>query len=220
MSNFVSCTADPGVYPGSIIENFMQKLNELFDCVWDFIESVEATAKRPEGPWTKNPAGSLKSESSPEKFAVLQYLERSLAEMKKWGLEEIVTKLAPATDLLAWSQNPSYKRDILGAHFMMNYATGLLTGPDAPFAQKLPPSGFLLLGKYTEYPAHSHAPREIYLVLTPGEWCLDQKEWFPVSPGEIIYHAPNQIHAMRTQSLPMLAFGVWLDDGKRDTISI
>ena len=199
----------------------MQKLIELFDCAWDFIESAGGTAKRPEGPWKKGSSGLVESESTLEQFRVSQYLEVSLAEAEKWGFEKIAKMLTQAAGSLVWSQNSSYSEAKLGTHFMRNYAFGLLTGPDAPFAQELPPSGFLLLGKNTEYPAHGHVPREIYLVLTPGaEWSLDQKNWFSVTPGEVIYHAPNQIHAMRTQSVPMLAFAVWLDDGKRNSISI
>ena len=75
---------------------------------------------------------------------------------------------------------------------MQNYAAGLLTGPDAPLACDAPPSGFLLLGPDTDYPAHSHMPREIYLVLTPGREGIKhyylkiaskrpgRKEWRPI----------------------------------------
>jgi hypothetical protein len=126
-----------------------------------------------------------------------------------------------AADLLVWSQNDSYSEAKLGFHFMKNYVFGLLTGPDATFAREAPPSGFLLLGANTEYPVHSHVPREIYLVLTPDvEWRLDGKNWFSVTPGEVIYHAPSQSHAMRTQATPMLAFAAWLDGGSRSAVSI
>ena len=126
-----------------------------------------------------------------------------------------------AAELLIWSQNDAYTEERLGIRFMKNYVFGLLTGPDALFAREAPPSGFLLLGAQTEYPEHSHLPREIYLVLTPDiKWHLDEKNWFSVAPGDVIYHEQNQSHAMRTHSSPMLAFAAWLDSGSRNSISI
>ena len=199
----------------------MQKLIELFDCVWDSLEAAGAMGKRPQGPWRHRAGAPVTSVSLLEQFPVSRYFETSLAAAAQWGLERISILMRQAADLLVWSQNDSYSEAKLGVHFMKNYAFGLLTGPDAPFAREAPPSGFLLLGANTEYPAHSHVPGEMYLVLTPGaEWRLDGKNWFSVTPGEVIYHAPSQSHAMRTQATPMLAFAVWLDGGSRSAISI
>jgi hypothetical protein len=199
----------------------MQKLIELFDCVWDSIEAAGGEGKRPQGQWTRRAGASVTSVSLLEKFPVSRYFESSLGAAAQCGLERISILIRQAADLLVWSQNDTYSVAKLKVHFMKNYAFGLLTGPDAPFAHEAPPSGFLLLGVNTDYPAHSHVPGEVYLVLTPGaEWCLDGKNWFSVTPGEVIYHAPSQSHAMRTQATPMLAFVAWLDSGSRSAISI
>ena len=91
---------------------------------------------------------------------------------------------------------------------MKNCVFGQITESGGPFAHDIPPSDFLLLGTKTEYPAHNHGPREMYMVLTPGcEWELDEKDWFSFASGDVIYHAPNQTHVMRAQTTPMLAFG-------------
>lgn len=199
----------------------MQKLIELFDYIWDSIEASGAIEKRPEGPWRQQAGACTKSESPLEQFPVSSYFETSLAAAERCGLEKISNLMRQAVGFLIWSQNTAYTEAKLGLHFMQNYTFGLLTGPDAPFAREAPPSGFLLLGPNTEYLAHSHVPREIYLVLTPGaEWRLGGKKWFSVSPGEVIYHAPNQLHAMRTQATPMLAFAAWLESGSRSNILI
>jgi hypothetical protein len=156
-----------------------------------------------------------------DRFPVARYFETSLTAAEQWGLERVSILLRQAADSLVWSQNESYSEAKFGLHFMHSYVFGLLTGPDALFGRQAPPSGFLLLGPHTVYPAHHHIPREIYLVLTPGvEWCLDNTDWFSVSPGEVVYHAPGQSHAMRTQATPMLAFAAWLDHGSRRAIDI
>jgi hypothetical protein len=199
----------------------MQKLIELFECVWDSIEAAGAMGKRPQGQLRRQTGTPVTSVSLLDQFPVSRYFETSLAAAEQWGFERLSILIRQAADLLAWSQNDAYSEAKLGAHFMKNYSFGLLTGPDAPFAREAPPSGFLLLGANTEYPAHSHVPGEIYLVLTPGaEWRLDGKNWFSVTPGEVIYHAPSQSHAMHTQATPMLAFAAWLDSGSRSAISI
>jgi hypothetical protein len=204
-----------------LIGIIVQKLIELFDCVWDSIEAAGAIEKRPKGPWRHQAGASIRPESPLEQFPVSRYFETSIAAAEQRGLEKVSILIRQAANFLVWSQNAAYSEAKLGVHFMKNYIFGLLTGPGALFARDAPPSGFLLLGPQTEYPAHSHVPREIYLVLTPGaEWRLDGKKWFSVSPGEVIYHASSQIHAMRTQVTPMLAFAAWLDGGSRSAVSI
>ena len=199
----------------------MQKLIELFDCVWDAIEAAGTIGKRPQEPWRHRAGAPMKSVSRLEQFPVSRYFEASLSTAEQWGLKRVSILLRQAADSLVWSQNESYSEAKLGEHFMKNYAFGLLTGPDALFAREAPPSGFLLLGQNTEYPAHRHVQREVYLVLTPGvEWCLDGTNWHAVSPGEVIYHSPSQSHAMRTKTVPMLAFAAWLDGGSRSAITI
>ena len=199
----------------------MHTLIELFDRVWDKIEATEPMVKRPQGSWKSQSDTRVASISQLQNFPVFRHLETALAVVEKRGYRRISNLVKQAVDAMVWSQNPSYSEGKLGSHFMKNYVFGQITGPGAAFAHDTPPSGFLLLGTNTEYPAHSHKPREIYMVLTPGgEWQLDGKDWFSVAPGDVIYHAPNQIHAMRTQAKPMLAFGAWLDIGNRNDISI
>jgi hypothetical protein len=199
----------------------MDTLIELFEFVWDKIEAAEPMEKRPQVSWKSQSDTCVASLSQLRNFPVSIYLETAIAFTEKWGHRRISKLLRQAVDAMVWSQNPSYSEGKLGSHFMKNYVFGQITGPGIPFADDIPPSGFLLLGTNTEYPAHSHKPREIYMVLSSGgEWRLDGKDWFSIAPGDVIYHAPNQIHAMRTQATPMLAFGAWLDIGNRNDISI
>ena len=199
----------------------MQELIELFECVWDLVERAGESVKRPKSPWISRAGTPMMSTSPLEQFGVSRYFETALATAEKWGFKNISSLLRQAADSLVWSQNASYSETNLGAHFMQNYATGVLTGTGAPIAHEAPPSGFLLLGPNVEYPAHNHLAKEVYLVLTPGvQWCLDGADWFSVAPGEVIYHSSNQSHAMRTRETPMLAFAAWLEIGNRSAINI
>jgi len=196
-------------------------LNELFRHVWDRIEADVDAAKRPQWEAADHAGSRVLNESNLEQFPVSRHLEGSLRAAERSGAEKISSLLRQAKNFLVWSHNESYYATKLDGHFMENYVTGMLTGPEGNFARDAPCSGFVLLGPDTEYPEHSHAPREVYLVLTPGvEWRLDGTHWFSVDPGQVIYHSPWQGHAMRTQVTPMLAFAAWLDDGDRRAIRI
>jgi hypothetical protein len=196
----------------------MNRLIDLFDYVWDVIETSCQKGNRPKGNY-ENPTVASPDVANLERFPVSAYFEKSVTAVSISGFETLATMLRDSKDLLTWSQNESYSASKLGQHFMDNYVTGQLTGPGAPIAQEAPPSGFILLGENTLYRAHFHLPDEVYLVLTPDiEWCLDNKAWFPVSPGDVIYHAPNQSHAIRTGDTPMIAFAAWLQKGLRKAI--
>ena len=96
----------------------MQKLIELFDCVWDSIEAARAMGKRPQGSWRQRAVKPVTSESLLEQFPVSGYFETSLAARERWGLERISILMRQAADLLVWSQNDSYSEAKLGVHFM------------------------------------------------------------------------------------------------------
>lgn len=198
----------------------MAMLNELFDQVWTYIEADGDGTLRPEAVGSEHTDPGDRYDSPIDQYAVSRYLRPSL-QSAHHCVKPIVELIDQQVNALTWSQNASYTEQKLGRRFMGNYVTGILTGPEANLARHIPCSGFVLLGPETEYPSHSHVPREVYLVLTPGgEWRLDDGDWFSVESGQVIYHAKLQNHAMRTRNAPMLAFAAWLDDGDRDAITI
>ena len=199
----------------------MKPLSALFNHVWDQIERRQDAVFRPtvEGISSFETTGLVTT--CLEEFSASKYLEESLVSAEKSGFGELSKLLRQSASSLVWNQNSSYSSTKLGSNFIENYVTGVLTGPEGNFAREAPVSGFLLLGPYTEYRDHSHAPREVYLVLTPGaEWRVDCTDWFTVEPGQVICHPSLQIHAIRTHSAPVLIFGAWIDKGDRGAIAI
>ena len=187
-------------------------LNDLFTCVWDAIEAAPGPARRPS---VNDPSadGLECFPSGMERFPVCAHLEGALDAAERSGLGDIAARVRAAKDRLVWSQNDSYTEAKVGRHFLDNYVTGMLTGPEGNLARQAPVSGFVLLGPDTAYAEHSHAPREVGLVLTPGaEWNVDGSGWSGVAAGQIIHHMSWQSHGMRTREVPMLAFAAWLDE--------
>ena len=149
-------------------------------------------------------------------FPVLRHLDGVLNIARGHGFQDIADAFAAVSDRLPWSQNPRYTREGGQGDLLDGYAYASLSGPEGPIRCMAPRGGFYLMGPGVHYPAHNHAPREIYLMMTPGvEWSLDEGAWFPVNAGEMIYHAPWQMHAMRSGAAPALAYVAWLEPGSR-----
>lgn len=149
-------------------------------------------------------------------FPVMRHLEEALKIAGAHGFKLIADAFAAVSDQLPWSQNPLYTQSNGGINLLNGYAYASLSGPEGPIKCMSPRGGFYLMGPNVFYPNHNHAPREAYLVMTPGvEWRLDNDAWFQVEPGDVIYHAPWQMHAMRSADTPVLAYAVWLEPGNR-----
>jgi quercetin dioxygenase-like cupin family protein len=82
----------------------------------------------------------------------------------------------------------------------------MIVGPDGLEPRDDVWLGVSLLGPNVQYPDHSHAPEEIYLVISPGDFRQGRKEWVHVAKGETYYNPHNIVHAMRSTERPLLAF--------------
>jgi quercetin dioxygenase-like cupin family protein len=66
--------------------------------------------------------------------------------------------------------------------------------------------GASLLAPNVRYPDHSHAPEEVYLLLTPGRFQHGDSGWMALAPGETLHNEPRIKHAMASSDQPLLAF--------------
>lgn len=121
----------------------------------------------------------------------------------------------PLTELLArhrhelhWGQ--TYSANDFGQHFIDNYGWVELFGTRGHFANELMAAGFLVLGPGIEYPDHHHIAEELYIPLIGGTcWRMSDDPFRLRSAGEVVHHASNVSHAMRTGSEPLLALYLW-----------
>ena len=200
----------------------MMTMEGLLDKTWDVISGGHA---RPDGEVISVPLvvpcePELSQSRFSDSFPVLDYLEEAIQLAKAGplaGLAELFEQAAPG---LAWSQNPSYTKANCSEAFLNGYAYAGISGPEGPVHCAAPRGGFMLMAPHIHYPGHHHGPKEVYLVLTPGtQWQLDEGDWFDVKAGDLIYHKPWRMHAMRTGEQPLLAFAGWIDPGDRRSIS-
>lgn len=107
-----------------------------------------------------------------------------------------------------WGQ--TYTAADFGENFIDNYGWLEVFGTRGHFSNEKLAGGFLLLGPGIEYPDHHHVAEELYIPLTGGtEWRMDGGPWRRRAAGEVIRHASNVSHAMRTGANPLLAFYLW-----------
>jgi hypothetical protein len=116
--------------------------------------------------------------------------------------------LASLAKNLFWGQ--TYSAEDFGAGFLEKYGWTELIGLRGPIASRCIACGFLILGPGIEYPRHSHEAEEIYVPLTGKTlWQQGHQDWCYGAAGLPIYHASGVPHAMRTESLPLLALYLW-----------
>ena len=103
-------------------------------------------------------------------------------------------------------------RGASGPHASANWPTGhanaTIIGPGGSESRDDVHIGASLLAPEVRYPDHSHAPEEVYLVLSPGRFQHGASGWFEPGIGGALYNSPHIRHAMASDAAPLLA--IWL----------
>ena len=143
----------------------------------------------------------------PRSLPVLSWMPAAVKAAGK-QTELMVKMLASLANHLTWGQ--TYSALDFGVGFLEKYGWTELVGLRGPIASDRMACGFLFLGPQIEYPRHSHAAEEVYVPLTgPTLWQCGDQDWVDRTPGRPIYHASRVWHAMRTESVPLLALYLW-----------
>ncbi len=136
--------------------------------------------------------------------AALEGLSRYAAPQTR-TLVEAVAALAHELD---WRR--TYSSADFGERFLQNYGWSEWIGKRGAFESDAIACGVLLLGRDTDYPAHSHEAEELYLPLAGHAfWRAAQSGWLLRPPGQWIHHPSWTTHAMRTEGAPLLAAYIW-----------
>ncbi len=94
--------------------------------------------------------------------------------------------------------------------FSRRFTAVTVIGADGILRSDKVKAGFSLQGPDTYYPPHAHQAEESYWVIGgDGDWKVDTRPWFAVTPGDTIYHASRARHAMQTNERPLLSVWLW-----------
>lgn len=104
---------------------------------------------------------------------------------------------------LAWFQRPGAERT--GEPFASGHANATLVGKGGLEERGDVWIGVSLLAPEVKYPEHRHAPEEVYVVLSSGQWQQNSGAWHEPGAGGIVHNPPNALHCMRSGTTPLLA---------------
>ena len=126
------------------------------------------------------------------------------------GKEEqrLVKLFVEMRNQLLWLQ--SYTADDFGQYMIDHYGFVELIGTRGHYASNEIAAGFVFFGQGVEYPNHWHGSEAIYYSLTgTGLWSQDDCDYEPKKAGELVFHEPNEHHALKVPDAPLLALWVW-----------
>ncbi|TPM25923.1 dimethylsulfonioproprionate lyase family protein [Mesorhizobium sp. B2-3-4] len=181
------------------------KFNELLEQFHAYLASIDDALVRDAVArigWTM-PARQL----DPRPLACLRHLDRA-TELAPPAAKPLVQLLAERRDELHWGQ--TYGESDFGKAFIDNYGWLEMFGTRGHFANEAVAAGLLILGPDIVYPDHHHLAEEIYIPLTGGtDWRMGEGGFHRREAGEVVHHASNVNHAMRTVKEPLLALYIW-----------
>jgi len=130
------------------------------------------------------------------------HLEETLAH----GTAETEKLLrASVTASVRWHAGPD---GFAGGEDGIAYA--VLAGPEGCAVCESCRAGLYVQQPRLFYPPHAHDPAEFYFVLSGyAEWRAGGRN-FTAAPGQLIYHAAAEPHAMTTLDAPLFALWGWL----------
>jgi mannose-6-phosphate isomerase-like protein (cupin superfamily) len=143
----------------------------------------------------------------PHPLPCVDQLDR-IVDLAPPDAQPLVRLLADRRNDLQWGQ--TYNAADFGAAFLQKYGWLEVFGLRGHFVNDEVAAGLLILGPGITYPDHHHIAEEIYIPLTGGtEWRMGEGDFHVRQAGEVIHHASNVSHAMRTGSEPLLALYIW-----------
>ncbi len=117
--------------------------------------------------------------------------------------------LAGLASQLAWFQRAGAERT--GEPFASGHANATLIGKGGLEERSDVWIGVSLMAPGITYPEHRHAPEEVYVVLSSGQWQQNTGAWHEPGPGGLVHNPPNALHSMRSGTTPLLAtWCLWL----------
>lgn len=134
------------------------------------------------------------------RLAVCDWLAPALADAARGRRAGLAAAFARIERQLRWTRRASGD-----AAFLDGHANAVILGPGGVEARDDLWVGVTVMAPGVRYVDHDHAPEEVYLSLTPGQWWNAGMDWTDPGPSGAIYNPPGIAHAMRSGVGPFLA---------------
>ena len=118
---------------------------------------------------------------------------------------------------LRWEQSYTQEDRAVGNDMLSNYGFAEIIGKQGPFVSTRVRAGIAFYGPHLFYPPHRHQAEEIYAVLAGNATCqIEGNEPAIRAPGDILYHAPQERHSLRTGENPLVIAYFWQGGDMRE----
>jgi len=122
------------------------------------------------------------------------------------AMEDLVESFAAVEPLLNWARRPA-GGPFASDSWLEGHANAMIIGPAGLESRGDLLVGASLLAPRVRYPDHSHAPEEVYVVLSPGRVKHGATPWIEPGIGGTFHNVPDVTHAMESGDAPLLA--IW-----------
>lgn len=143
----------------------------------------------------------------PESVPGTDYLEKTI-ELTAAAERYLATSLLAQTSMLHWKNQFSAKE--FGEDIFTGCGLVEIFGPNGHFDSSAMAAGFLVLGPNRIMKGHKYASEQLYIPLTGGAFWMQDFGAFEEKPASSpILVESNEIHAIQTKEVPLLALRVW-----------
>ena len=151
--------------------------------------------------------GETNSAEVPIRLPVCRYVDQALAIARAAGgsIKNLAESLRGIEPFLTWSRRQG--ADEVLTDFAEGHANAMVVGPGGLETRTDISIGISLMAPNVQYPDHRHPPEEIYVALSAGAWRQADGPWVTPGIGGFVHNPPNIVHAMRSESTPLLA--IW-----------
>ncbi|MBB5550885.1 dimethylsulfoniopropionate lyase [Rhizobium lentis] len=141
------------------------------------------------------------------RLPVCAYLDVALAIDSSYdpSLGRLIEAFKGIEPMLEWHRRTKYDHSA-SDNFAGGHANAMIIGPGGLEERSDLWLGVTLMAPHVRYPDHDHAPEEVYLVLSEGEFRQGDGNWFSPGIGGSFYNVPGIKHAMRSVDTPLFAF--------------
>ncbi|MGO8064239.1 dimethylsulfonioproprionate lyase family protein [Rhizobium leguminosarum] len=150
--------------------------------------------------------GKVRPESGPLPGAP-EGLDDAIGHLAKSGrkYEAIAGQFQSLADKLLWRRGRS--GPFASLNFGNTHSHAVLVGPGGMEERADLRVGVIYMDRYTRFPDHVQTQPRAFILLSPGEICLGNSQWFSAGIGTVFANDAGQSFAIRCTARPLLA--VW-----------
>ncbi|MGG7576801.1 dimethylsulfonioproprionate lyase family protein [Rhizobium sp. Nf11,1] len=134
-------------------------------------------------------------------------LDDAIGHLAKSGrkYEAIAGQFKSLADKLLWRRGRT--GPFASLNFGNTHSHAVLIGPGGLEERADLRVGVIYMDRYTRFPDHVQTQPRAFILLSPGEICLDDSQWFSAATGTVFANDAGQSFAIRCTAQPLLA--VW-----------